>query len=103
MGALASSLTSSEKAAIYEQSKTFLRNDLKAARNFSNLIKEDQQWVLSYLSTGRGTIPYQLITDFDSLNISPEKEFFEEYLFYSNMILKYHQKIMKMLRNFIHF
>ena len=50
-----------------------------------SLNEEDREWVLNYLSSGKGTSPYQLITDFDSLNILPEKDFFEDYLFYSNM------------------
>ena len=84
-GALASSLTSSEKTAIYDESKKFLLSDPKITRNFLSLNEEDREWVLNYLSSGKGTSPYQLITDFDSLNILPEKDFFEDYLFYSNM------------------
>ena len=41
--------------------------------------------MLEYLSSGKGTIPYELISDFDSLNISPNKDFFEMHEFYSNM------------------
>lgn len=69
LGALANSLTSSEKTAIYEVSKKFLLNDQKTSKKFLSLSKEDQDWVLKYLSSGKGTISYQLITDFDSLNI----------------------------------
>ena len=60
-------------------------NDPKTSKSFVNLSEEDQDWVLNYLSWGKGTIPYQLIIDFDSFNILPGKDFFEEYLFYSNM------------------
>ena len=45
----------------------------------------DQEWVLNYISSGKGTIPYQLISDFDSLNISPEKEFLSYDNFYSHL------------------
>ena len=41
--------------------------------------------MLDYLSSGKGTIPYELITDFDSLNIVPDKEFFLPHQFYSRM------------------
>ena len=51
-------------------------NDPKISKNFIVLNKTDQEWVLNYLSTGKGTIPYGLVTDFDSFNISPEKDFF---------------------------
>ena len=44
---------------------------------------DDEKWILEYLSSGKGTIPYQMITDFDSLNIKPEKDFFEHEKFYS--------------------
>ena len=44
---------------------------------------DDVNWILEYLSSGKGTIPYQMITDFDSLNIKPEKDFFEHEKFYS--------------------
>ena len=38
---------------------------------------DDEKWILDYLSSGKGTILYQMNTDFDSLNIRPEKDFFE--------------------------
>ena len=69
LGALASSLTSSEKAAIYKLIKNLLLSDPKTSKKFLSLNEEDRDWVLNYLSSGKGTILYQLITDFDSLNI----------------------------------
>ena len=44
---------------------------------------DDEKWVLEYLASGKGTIPYQVITDFDSLDIKPENDFFEHEKFYS--------------------
>ena len=32
---------------------------------------EDEKWVLDYLASGKGMIPYQMIATFDSLNICP--------------------------------
>ena len=49
------------------------------------LTKTEKEWVLNYLSSGKGTIPYELITTFDSLSIFPDKEFFEPHQFYSSM------------------
>ena len=46
-----------------KNTKIFLRNSCK---------KEDQEWVLAYLSTGKGTISYEMITRYDSLDISSE-------------------------------
>ena len=41
------------------------------------LTDEDEKWVFEYLASGKEMIPYQMITDFDVLNIGPEKDFFE--------------------------
>ena len=41
--------------------------------------------VLDYLSTEKETIPSELLTNFDSLSISPDKDFFEPYQFYLTM------------------
>ena len=49
------------------------------------LSQTEREWVLEYLSSGKGSIPYELITDFDSLNISPNKDFFKLHQFYSNI------------------
>ena len=40
------------------------------------LNEENEKWILDYLGSGKGMIPYQLITDFESLNIRPGKEIF---------------------------
>ena len=39
-----------------------------------------KKWVLEYLSSWKGTIPYELITNNDSLDIAPDNEDF----FHSN-------------------
>ena len=85
LGALASSLTSSEKAEIYKECKRYLLKNENFSKKFLSLDKKDGEWVLEYLSSGKGTIPYELITDNDCLNNSPDKDFFEIYQFYSNM------------------
>ena len=41
--------------------------------------------MLEYLASGKGMIPYQMTTDFDALNIRPEKDFFEYDKFYSSL------------------
>ena len=40
------------------------------------LNEENEKCILDSLASGKRMIPYQLITDFESLNIRPEKEFF---------------------------
>ena len=45
----------------------------------------NEKWVLDYLASGKGMIPYQMITDFDALNVQPEKDYFDYDSFYSNL------------------
>ena len=52
------------------------------------LSEEDENWILEYLASGKGMIPYQMITDFNSFEIMPKDEFFEYDDFYS--CLKYY-------------
>ena len=64
------------------------RENIKNCREFLAetlmYIKDDEvDWILEYLSSGKGTIPYKMITDFDSLDIKPEKDFFDHEKFYS--------------------
>ena len=72
LGALADSLTDREKHAISRECEKFIRKDKNLAKKFSSCTKEDQERVLSYLSAGKGTILYEMITRHDSLNIKPE-------------------------------
>ena len=49
------------------------------------LSEENEKWVLDYLASGKGMILYQMITDFDLLNIRPDSDdkFFKDENFYS--------------------
>ena len=48
--------------------------------------KEEKKWALDYLSSGKGTIPYEPVRDFDSLSIAPEDgDFFKPHEFYWSM------------------
>ena len=85
LAALAGSLTSSEKAEISKTCENYLLNDQKLSTIFLFLTKTEKEWVLDYLSSGKGTIPYELIATFDSLSISPDKEYFEPHQVYSSM------------------
>ena len=70
LGSLADSMTDTERDNVRNICKKFLTDKLM----FLN--EENEKWILDYLASGKGMIPYQLITDFESLNICPEKEFF---------------------------
>ena len=40
---------------------------------------EEREWVLDYLASGKGIIPYQAITDLDSLSTKPsDGDFFDK-------------------------
>ena len=49
------------------------------------LTEEDEKWVLDYLTSRKGMISYQMITEFDSLQIKPENGFFKYGDFYSSL------------------
>ena len=86
LAALANSLTDSEKSAISRECEKFIEKDKNLARKFNSCTKEEQDWILKYLSTGKGTIPYKMINRYDSLNISPENgKFFLPPQFYSSL------------------
>ena len=85
LGALVNGLTSSEKVEIYKECEKYLLKDDKLSSQFLNPNQTDKEWILEYLSSGKGAIPYELITDYYSLNISPDKYLFEIRQFYSNM------------------
>ena len=70
LGSLADSMTDTERDNVRNICKKFLADKLM----FLN--EENEKWILDYLASGKGMIPYQLITDFESLNICPEMEFF---------------------------
>ena len=75
----------SEKSAIYSECQKYLMTDDRLSRTFLVLSITDRDWVLNYSSSRKGTNPYEMISDFDFLNISPDKDFFEFHQFYSNM------------------
>ena len=63
-------MTDTERDNVRNICKKFLADKLRS------LNEENKKWILDYLASGKGMIPYQLITDFESLNICPEMEFF---------------------------
>ena len=61
--------------------------DAKANQKLKECSEDNQELVLNYLSSGKDVIPYEMITRFDSLNISPEEGiFFVPHHFYSSLI-----------------
>ena len=79
-------MTDSEKASIQKECRKFIEKDPCLARKFNLCSEEDKEWVLNYLSTGKGTIPYEMNTGYDWLDVSPEKgDFFKTHEFYSHL------------------
>ena len=50
--------------------------DPKANQKLKECSEDNQELVLNYLSSGKDVIPYEMITRFDYLNISPEEGIF---------------------------
>ena len=65
-------MTDIERANVRKNCRRFL------AEKLMFLTDEDEAWVLDYLSSGKGMIPYQTITDFDSLKKLPKEDFFKK-------------------------
>ena len=86
LGALANSLTDKEKSVFSKECEKCLKNDPRLYKNFLPCSEEEQKWVLNYLLTGKGTIPYEMITEYDSLDIAPDNgEYILPHHFYSSL------------------
>ena len=47
--------------------------------------KDDKNWILNYLSSGKSAVPYEKMKSYESLNLKPEGEFFNKIDFYSSL------------------
>ena len=66
LGNLGASMTDTEKNNIIKNFERVLAYRLFFCENM-----EDREWVLDYLASSKGTVPYQTITDLDSLSTKP--------------------------------
>ena len=79
-------LTDKGKSAISRECKNFTKNDPKLPKKHLSCTEEEQKRILNYLSTGKGIVPYESITRYDSLDIIPENgQFFLPHKFYSSI------------------
>ena len=78
---LASSMNDVEKQSIRDIFARVLHDKLPFC------LPDDREWILDYLAKGKGTIPYQKITELDSLLSRPPfgQEFFDKDDFYSTL------------------
>ena len=72
-------MTETERKNVWDTCQNFLSKKLLF------LTDNDEKWVLDYLVSGKGTTPYQMITDFDSLKRNISEEFFSYEDFYSDL------------------
>ena len=72
-------MTDIEKENVRKNCRKFL------AERLMFLNDEQEKWVLDYLASGKGMIPYQMITEFSSLEIKPKDDFFHQKDFYSSL------------------
>ena len=86
LGTLASNLTDNKKPAVWKECQKFIRKDKNLCGKFELCSAEEQEWALDYLSKGKGTILYEMITRYNSLDIAAEdkKSFFPHH-FYSSL------------------
>ena len=68
-------MTDIERANVRKNCRRFL------AEKLMFLNDEEEAWVLDYLSSGKGMIPYQMINDFDSLKKVPKRGLFPKKIF----------------------
>ena len=76
---LAASMTDIEKENVRKNCRKFLAEKLMFLKD------EQKKWVLDYLASGKEMIPYQMITQFSSLEIKPKDDFFDQRDFYSSL------------------
>ena len=72
-------MTDIEKENVRKNCRKFLAEKLMFLKD------EQEKWVLDYLASGKEMIPYQMITQFSSLEIKPKDDFFDQRDFYSSL------------------
>ena len=74
-----------EKRNIKESIQSFLTNHYYFSKIWSNLNQIDKEKILDIVSKGKGALPYEKIINVNSLEIIPEKDFFDHTEFYSKL------------------
>ena len=77
-------------ASMNDEEREFIRStfDYVLQDRLPFCLPEDRHWILDYLARGKGMIPYQKITDFESLKVHVPRgeEFFNKDDFYSTLM-----------------
>ena len=80
---LSKSIHQTKKRHIQSSCKKIYRKNPTYSANFLSLSDENKEWILEFLSRGKGVIPYEKIKLHEDLNCVPEGEFFNKSEFYS--------------------
>ena len=66
---------------------TFLETHPRFRFEYSSLSFENKKWVVNYLSSGKGVNPYEVIKQWEDLNIAPtpNEVFFAKTAFFSSL------------------
>ena len=67
-------MTKEQKQKIKNESLKFIENNQKLSTKLHSCSVENCESVLNYLSSGKSTISYEMITRFDLLGTAPEDE-----------------------------
>ena len=82
---ISSTANKTEKKSIAESVEFFIKGHYYFSNIWTTLNQKDKERILDIISKGKGTLPYEKIVDLNSLEIIPEKEFFEYTEFFSKL------------------
>ena len=54
-------MTDQEKEKTKIESRKFIKKHDRFGKIFKDLLKTDQDWILEYMSSGKGVIPYEMM------------------------------------------
>ena len=82
---ISSKANKTEKKSITESVEFFIKQHYYFSNIWTMLNQKDKERILDIISKGKGALPYEKIVDLNSLEIIPEKEFFEYTEFFSKL------------------
>ena len=82
---ISSTMTLEEKENTVKTTDSFLKKHSYFSNVWQSLDQNNKNKILEIISKGKGSIPYELIADIHSLDITPEKFFFNYTEFYSKL------------------
>ena len=83
LSSLAKSADENKKANIRNSCQKFIEKNTTYLTFFNSFSDQDKEWILRYLSSGKGVIPYDKIKSYEDLDATPGGECFSKIEFYS--------------------